>query len=219
MSKPTIAVALSLILAAAGAWADVAPVRTRTGNVYDAAVEGSKVVATLAQGTIVEILTEQPGWIKVRMSDGRTGFVRSSTLDASKRAAGSLGGAGTGTTGTGETTKTPGGTGTTAGTGTRPPAGTGASSAGAPKSVQSTGVSGKEDMWSKLGGGGSQDQAAAAGKGFNEEVERSYRKNNPNLEAYYRLIDEEILNLDFNRPGALEQFRRQGYLGEYATNP
>lgn len=216
MRNTTVAVAAFLLLTAAGAWADTAPVRTRTGNVYDAAVEGSKVIVTLPQGTWLEILSEKPGWAKVRLADGRTGWVRSSTLDPAQRRPGSLDGTGGtgGTDGAGTT-----GSGTPSATTTRPPAGGGASSAGAPKSVQSTGESGGQDFWSKMGGGGSQDQAAAAGKGFNEEIERNYRQSNPNLEPCYRLIDERILQLDYNRPAVLEKFRRQGSLGEFARNP
>jgi len=186
----------ALVIAASAAWADSVPIRTVTANLYEAGVEGARSVGTVKLGTVVEILSEKPGWFKVKTPDGKTAWVRGNAVDTEKRTTG-------GTTG---------GT-----TGTRPPAGGGAS-AGAPANVAATGESGGEDLWSKMGGGGSTDKAYAAGKGFSEEVEQGYRKNHPNLEPYFEQVDRVLLGMDYNHPQALEQFRRQGYLGEFAGN-
>ena len=100
-------------------------------------------------------------------------------------------------------------------TGTRPPA-TGGASAGAPKAVTASSDAGKADFASKVIGKGSEDQAAAAGKGFSEEVERGYRNQHPDLEPYYAQIDGQLMKMNFNRAEVLEKFRRQGSLGEFA---
>lgn len=202
-----IAILAAVLLAAASIWADTAPIRTVSANLYEAGVEGSRRIGQLKQGDLVEILAESPGWIKVSTPQGQVGWVRANGVDLTQR--------------TGGTTNPVPGTAAPAagspGTPTRPPDGTGASSAGAPKTVAASGASGGEDVWSRMGGGGAKSKAYAAGKGFSEDVERGYRKNNPNLEAYYGQIDGVLLRMEYNRPVVLERFRRQGYLGEFAA--
>lgn len=207
-----------LLWAAAGAGADLVPVRTRSANLYEAAVDGSRSLQTYPSGTKLEILSEQPGWVKVRTQDGKVGYMRTNSLDLLNRQPGSFGGTpaagGTGTTNPGTTGTGSTGTGSTT---TPAGAGTGTASAGAPKAVTANGQSGGSNLWDKLGGGGSTTQASAAGKGFSEEVERNYREKNPDLEPYYAQIDQELLTLNYNRGDVLERFRRQGFLGEFAA--
>lgn len=193
---------LSLLVGAAGtAYADLVPVKPNQGNLYEAGIDGSKLLKSYPKGTWLEILAEQAGWIKVRTPDGTVGYVRVNTVDNTQRKPGTLGDA--------TTTPTP------AGTDTRPPSGGGAS-AGAPKAVTASSDAGKADFASKVLGKGSADQSAAAGKGFSEEVERGYRNQHPDLEPLYAQIDHELLTMNFNHPEVLEKFRRQGSLGEFA---
>jgi hypothetical protein len=177
-------------------------------NLYEAGVEGSRRIGQLKQGDRVEVLAENPGWIKVRTAEGQVGWVRTNAVDLAQR-----------TGGTAETVPGPDApaAGSTGGTPAGRPAGTGTASAGAPQTVAATGVSGGEDVWSKMGGGGAKSKAYAAGKGFSEDVERGYRRNNPNLEGQYAQIDGVLLRMEYNRPDVLERFRRQGYLGEFAA--
>ena len=61
------------------------------------------------------------------------------------------------------------------------------------------------------------DEVALAGKGFNPQVERKYREQNPNLaEGFARVDALEARRVD---PAELERFLAEGSLGEYGRRP
>jgi uncharacterized protein YgiM (DUF1202 family) len=63
--------------AANGGWASNATVTNvnTTVNVRSAPQAGSKLIGTAARGTGVEVLDEQDGWYRVRLSDGTIGYI------------------------------------------------------------------------------------------------------------------------------------------------
>ncbi|MBI4586858.1 MAG: SH3 domain-containing protein [Planctomycetes bacterium] len=58
-------------------------------------------------------------------------------------------------------------------------------------------------------------EQSAAGRGFTPEVEREYRKNNPNLEAAFKLLDQIEKKWVYPDETVLE-FIRKGQLAEFA---